>query len=524
MNLNPSINEPSIRDWLALGAVCISVFILNIDYTAVNLALIPISRDIQVDLNHLQWLLSGYVLIWGAIVIPAGRCADIYGKKACILFGLLLFITGSLLVAMGNQLAVLIIGRLIQGVGGALYAPACYAVIFCIMPQHRQGLAMGLVGAACGLGLAAGPSIAGFILDHVSWRWIFFVNLPLGALTYIAIYILIPKDQQQHNVQKIDITGAALLSVGIGLFVFTLNQIEVWGLESLKLWACGLTSIVVLIVFNLWNKNHYPQTLPRHFFKNKPYMSATGSMFLMCYNFSMLMLLIGLYLQAVKRYSSIESGFIFLFMTLIMGVLSPLGGKLADHMPMRIPIIAGMLSMLAATILMAFFNTDTSLTYIMISLALAGIGLGLTFPTLNTALMRTVRSEEVATASSIFSMTSLLGHSIGIITASNLLIAVGNQKLDALLHDFDLNVSAHIKAKLLVILGKADHSINQFQDFTTESREIFMKVIDQAFIAGTVPCMLTASLSTIIGIIWIARHLNIQDADNEIKHVPAHGI
>ena len=515
-----NLREPTMRDWLTLGAVGVLVFILNIDYTAVNLALIAISRDINADLNHLQWLLSGYVLIWGAIVIPAGRCTDIYGKKTTILFGLFLFVSGSLLVAVGDQLTVLVAGRLIQGVGGAIYAPACYAVIFAIMPQHRQGLAMGLIGAASGLGLAAGPSIAGLILDHISWRWIFFMNLPLGLVTFTALYMLIAKDQRSEIVQKIDLTGASLLSVGIGLFVFTLNQIEVWGLYNPLLWSCGIGSILALILFNMWDRNHRPQTLPRHFFYNKPYMSSVGSIFLMCYNFSMLMLLIGLYLQAVKRYSSIDAGLIFLMMTLIMGVLSPLGGKLADHMPVRIPIIIGIISMLVSTILLTFLTVDSSLTYIIICLIFAGIGLGLSFPTLNTALMRAVRQDEVATASSIFSMSSLLGHTLGIIAASNILIMGGSFKLDSFLNNFNIQITGSVRNKLLDILGQADHSINRFQDFAIEHRDAFMHVIDEAFMAGFKPCMMTAAISAIIGIIWIWRNLNINAVDNRENVTP----
>jgi len=182
-----SLSFIPFRSWMVLLSIGVLLFLINIDYTAVNLTLVPIAEEINADLNSLQWLLSAYVLVWAACVIPAGRVADLYGRRTTLIIGLILFMGGSCLTGLGHSLEVLILGRVLQGIGAAIFSAPSWAVIFTTAPPEKQGLVMGIVLSFCGLGLATGPTLAGFIIEEANWRWIFYINIPLGIIV-IAIF------------------------------------------------------------------------------------------------------------------------------------------------------------------------------------------------------------------------------------------------------------------------------------------------------------------------------------------------
>ncbi|MDK3160896.1 MFS transporter [Kamptonema cortianum] len=245
------------------------IFILNIDYTAVNLTLVPIAEEIQTDLNNLQWLLSAYVLVWAAFVIPAGRLADIYGKRNALIAGLIIFMAGSCLAGLGQSLEVLILGRALQGVGAAIFSAPAWAFVFTTASPEKQGFVMGIILSFAGFGLATGPTLAGLIIQELSWRWIFYVNIPLGFLVIATLLIYSQKDEVASNKQKVDILGTLLLSAGLCLCVYALNQIEVWGLQSPLLWGTAALGLSLLGVYYLRDRMQEFRMVPPHLFSQQ---------------------------------------------------------------------------------------------------------------------------------------------------------------------------------------------------------------------------------------------------------------
>lgn len=426
--MSPASLSP-LKIWLILLSICSLVFLLNIDYTAANLALIPISEDTSADLSSLQWLLSGYVLVWGALVVPAGRLADLYGKRRVLLIGTFIFLIGSFITGVGDTIEILIFGRVLQGMGAAIFSPACYGLIFTTMPPEKQGLAMGVFSGVAGLGLAAGPTLAGFILEELNWRWIFYINIPIGFLVMVSVLMLIPKDIPADKTERIDFVGAMLLSVSLGALMIGLNQIEVWGGRSVALYGVIGAGLIGLCLFYWQNKKRLPQTIPLVFFANKPFMGSVYAIFLTSFNFSLVLVMMGLFVQKTLAYSSYKSGLIFLSMTLAIGVLSPIGGRLADRMDMRIPIIFGLFSLSLATFFMSILNENSSLYTVLGCLFLSGLGLGFSFPCINTAMFRSVKPEDIGAASGIFTMSMMLGNTISVILNTSLLVVFGRSYL-----------------------------------------------------------------------------------------------
>ena len=187
-------SQISVQSWIVLIAIGVLIFLINIDYTAVNLTFVPIAEEIKTDLSSLQWLLSAYVLVWAALVIPAGRMADLFGKRRCLITGLLIFLAGSALTGMGQSIDILVLGRVFQGIGAAIFTAPAWASIFTLAPPEKQGFVMGIILSFSGLGLAAGPTLSGFIIEEMSWRWIFYINIPLGFIVIATLLLYAPKD------------------------------------------------------------------------------------------------------------------------------------------------------------------------------------------------------------------------------------------------------------------------------------------------------------------------------------------
>lgn len=305
------LRYPQTR-WYVVAAVAVLIFLLSVDFIAANMALIPIADEVHVELNTLQWILSGYVLAWAAFVIPGGRLAATFGQRRILFWGIGLFMGGSFLAAASHSISWIIVGRVIQGIGGAFYSPAVYALTFSIVPKHQQGMAMGIFSGLSGLGLAAGPSFASFFLTHLSWHWIFYINIPLILPVFVMLWLLLEPDEPVMDAPQADWIGMGLLGFGVSVLVYGLNQIENWGFSDPNFWVCIVSGIALVMVFFRRDRSQKTQTLPQDLLKNKAFMGAVLSVFLVSYIFCLILVLGALYLQTVRHYDVKSTGTIFL--------------------------------------------------------------------------------------------------------------------------------------------------------------------------------------------------------------------
>jgi EmrB/QacA subfamily drug resistance transporter len=496
-----------LRSWIVLGAIGILIFLMNIDYTAVNLTLVPISEEINVDLNSLQWLLSGYVLVWAAFVIPAGRFADIYGKQKALITGLLIFMAGSCLTGIGQSIEMLIFGRVLQGFGAAIFTSPAWASIFTLAPPEKQGFVMGLILSSSGLGLATGPTLAGILIEEVSWRWIFYINIPIGILIIAIILIYSAKENLEKVKQKIDYWGALILSSGMTLFIYALNELEVQSTQSLHIWAELVLGVALIIAFILLDRRKVFRTLPPALFKNKAFMAATLGEFFMAFNFSLVLVMMSLYLQNTLRYSSFEAGLVFLSMTISMGVLSPIGGKILDTFGIKGPMIFGSACAGLGFVLLAYLGVHASLLQVCTALFFVGTGLGTYFTACSTAMMRSVPQEDLNVASGVFTMFMMLGNTISVILSTSFVVLFGRTHLLNTLSQQGMVVSPQQHEGLVEIISMVEHTASQLKDFASDQVPLLLNIIDEAFVYGLsinmmigAGCALVATLFTVWGI------------------------
>ncbi|MGI4850972.1 MAG: MFS transporter [Janthinobacterium lividum] len=492
------------RSSMALLSICVLVFLLDVEYSAVNLALKSISDETNTTLNSVQWVLSAYVLVWGALVLPASRFGNIYGQRNMLFLGLFLFLLGAVMAGASSTLEVLIAGRVVQGIGGAIFLPPCYSIVFAILPQNKQGIGIGIIAAMGSLGLAIGPSLSGLILDYSNWRWIFWSNVPLGLLSWVIGYFYIPKDIPLEAHENIDWLGVISLTVGLGFCTYALNQIE----ASLNLSPTFLGSIILgvsaLYFFWKWNRRSINQTLPSHLFQNRSFLVVISAAFLEGMIFANILIMIGIYLQNILKFSSMEAGAIFLAMSIPLGIISPLGGKMVDRFAGHIPVILGSSFLFVSCFMMIFLNQHSSLTYVIISLALNGIGIGLLYPALNTIALKVLKPEEVNYGSAAFTMAIMLGNTFSIILNAGLCVMVGQIKFQSLLSDLNFTLNENQKVTLKNLIAQIDHDPEQLALFPDAIKPTILSFLDHAFLSGFSITMMGATLcaTIIIVISW----------------------
>ncbi len=351
-------------------------------------------------------------------------------------------------------------------------------------PPEKQGFVMGIILSFGGLGLAVGPTLAGFIIEEASWRWIYYINIPLGLIVIAVLLLYAAKDVIPTVKEKIDFMGTFLLASGLCISVFAVNQIEIWGMRSSRLWGLLAFGLFFIGLYVVRDKKRDVRMIPPHLFKNKPYMAAVSGEFFMAVNFSMVLVLMGLYLQNTLSYSSYETGLIFISMTISMGLLSPIGGKMTDAFGVKAPMVFGAIATAVGMGMMAFLRIDSSLIYILIALFFVGAGLGAYFTACSTTMMRSVPQEDLNVASGVYMMFMMMGNTLSIILTTSLVVFYGRTHLLESIQKNGWVLSPQQHQDLVDIIGKVEHSASQLKDFPAEQIPQLLGGVNEAFVYG----------------------------------------
>ncbi len=499
----------TMRAYFVLASMMILILLINVDYTAVNIAMLPISKETGADLNTLQWLLSGYVLAWAALVIPAGQMADIFGKRRLLLWGVSIFALASILCGAVSSAPLLIFARVLQGFGGALFVPPLYALIFECFPPERRGFAIGMLWVGAGIGIAIGPSFGGYILANWGWRWIFLINGPLCMITIAMIMSLVEKEPKRIAEGKVDVQGGLLLGICLMTFMYALNQTEVWGFSDPMLWGIFAIATVFLMIFIKTSKIKENRLIPQGLFSNRPFVGCMIGFSTYCLAFSTILVIIGLYLQNIQDYSPYEAGIIFLSMTVALGALSPYGGSLVDKMDARYPICGGLL-LLGGTLLFAgTFTLDTPKITLIITLFMMGLAMGICFPALNAMMMKAVDPKNLSTASGTFIMCACTSNSFGVVISTSLFTGLGGIYFTKMIASQGLELTTAEQGSLMEFLGSAYRDLTILKDFSATDIETYTYMINLSLVDSMFWVMSIVAVMSFVAAIYCYKTIKV---------------
>ena len=415
--------------WLVLVVLCLGFFMILLDTTIVNIAIPQMSEHLDASLSEILWIINAYVLTYAVLLITAGRLGDLYGPKQLFMVGLVIFTVASAACGFAQSPTQLIIFRVIQGVGGALLTPQTLSVLTTIFPPDKRGAAFGIWGAVAGVATLAGPVLGGWLVTDFGWRWIFFVNVPVGVLTLVLAGIVMP-DLRPRRRPRLDWTGTALVSVGLFLVTFGLieGQSHDWG----KVWGpitiieIIVAGVVVLGVFAVhqWTHQQHEPLVPFQIFRDRNFSVMNFVAASIAFGMLGLFLPLTIYLQSVLGLSALQAGLTTAPMSLISMFIAPVAGRTADRLGGKWILFAGLtLFSTGMGILIASSHVGSSRSHLLPGLIVAGVGLGLTFAPLQTIAMRNVEPQLAGAASGMINTTRQLGGVIGAAAVGALLQA-----------------------------------------------------------------------------------------------------
>ena len=401
------------KKWWTLGAVSFGLFMIMLDNTVVNVALPSIQRDLHMQLSELEWIVSGYALTFAALMLIGGKLADAYGRRLIFVLGIAIFTLASLACGLASSGDALIGARVAQGVGAAMMNPATLSIIAVTFPPRQRGTAIGLWAGVSALALALGPLVGGLLTEHAGWNWIFFINVPVGALGILASFVLIDESRDETH-ERLDLPGLA--TSGVGLFALSYGLIEAnnYGWGSTRIVGAFVIAGAALASFVLLERHTRAPMLDLTLFRNRTYVGANLVMLLVALAMFGVFFFVSLYMQNVLGYSAVQAGAAFLPMTLLIIVLAPLAGRLSDRFGSRWLMASGMVLLAAQLAYFSQLSADATFWRLVPALVLGGFGMSLTMTPSSAAAMRAVPVAKAGMGSAVLNAFRQVGGSTGI--------------------------------------------------------------------------------------------------------------
>jgi EmrB/QacA subfamily drug resistance transporter len=328
-------NRAQPKKWAVLGLVAVGTFMTTLDGSIVNISLPSIARTFHTPFSGpVEWVIIAYLVVIAATLLTFGRVSDLIGRKPVWVAGLILFTLGSALCGAAASLPWLVAARIFQGLGGALLFAPGMAIITDVFPAAERGLALGLTTVVAALGVSAGPTLGGLITEQASWRWIFYLNVPLGVLDLLATWRVLG-NVRRRTAQSFDPAGAGLLAVGFAAMALSLSFGQAWGWTSARLLTCLAISFVALIAAAEVERRVRHPIIDLALLHNRVFASSLLSMTLAMLALFAVSFLLPFYLEALRGFSVATSGILLTPLPLTIAVVAPVSGRLADRIGSR---------------------------------------------------------------------------------------------------------------------------------------------------------------------------------------------
>ena len=402
------------KKWWTLGAVSFGLFMIMLDNTVVNVALPSIQRDLNIGISELEWVVNGYALTFAVFMLTGGKLADLYGRRTIFIVGLAIFTLASLACGLAPGAGMLIGARVVQGVGAALMNPATLSIITATFPPRQRGMAIGIWAGVSALALAIGPLVGGVITQHLSWNWIFFINIPVGILAIAVARLVIRESRDTSAEQRLDLPGLA--SSAVGLFALTYGLIEAnkYGWTSGRILGLFALAVVSLVVFVLLELHQRVPMLDLSLFRNPTFAGANSVMLLVALAMFGVFFYVSLYVQNVLHYSPTQAGATFLPMTLCVVFLAPIAGRVSDRVGSRWLIAAGMTLVAGSLVIFAQLDQNSTWWDIFPGLLIGGAGMAMSMAPTTATAMHAVAVDKAGVGSAVLNSMRQVGGSLGI--------------------------------------------------------------------------------------------------------------
>jgi EmrB/QacA subfamily drug resistance transporter len=471
--------EAAPRDerWIALYVLCVGMLMIVLDVTVVNVALPSIQDDLRFSTSSLAWVINAYLIAFGGLLLLAGRCGDLIGRRSIFLAGIGLFTIASLLCGLAESRTLLIAARFVQGIGGAMTSAVILGMIVTMFPDPReQAKAIGVYAFVASAGGSVGLLAGGVITQSIDWHWIFFVNIPIGITTAVLATRLLERDAGIGFGEGADIPGAVLITSALMLGVYTIVKPAAesgWGAG--RTLTLGGLSVVLLACFLAREATAHNPLVPLRIFRSRNVATANAIQVLSVAGMFGMFFLGALYLRRVLGYDALQIGLAFLPVTLTMGTLSiRYSERLVTRFGARNTLVPGLALIVFALALFAQAPVHGSyFAHVMPSMLLLGIGAGVCFPALMNVAMSGTDPRDAGLASGLVNTTAQVGGALGLAVLATLstsrsehLLAHGQSTAAALTSGYHLAfwIAAGLTAIAIAVVPAVSGDTRQAQE------------------------------------------------------------
>jgi len=402
------------QKWLVLFAVGMSTFMSALDTSVVNVVLPIITKSFDSHIATVEWVVIIYLLIVSGLLLSFGRLGDIRGHKPVFLIGFSIFIISSALCGISPTIELLILFRGMQAIGAAMLAANSPAILTKSFPASQRGQALGLQATMTYLGLTAAPSLGGWLTELVSWRAVFYINIPVGLFALVLAWLFIPADGDEKLRESFDFQGAFLFLAGLVTLLLGLNQGYAWGWFSTNIISLFIIAGIFLALFIYVEKRKSNPLLDLTLFSNRVFSAAAVSAVLNYIAVFSILLLMPFYLLQGRDFTPSQAGLILTIQPIVMAIVAPISGSISDRIGTRIPTVFGMVVLSIGIFLMSSLGPTTSISQIGIVLAIVGLGTGTFISPNNSAIMGAAPQKRQGIAAGLLATARSTGMVLGV--------------------------------------------------------------------------------------------------------------
>lgn len=445
---------------LALVVIAAAQLMVVLDGTIVNIALPSIQTDLAVPVSSLAWIVNAYALAFGGLLLLGGKSGDLYGRRRMFRIGVVLFIVASGLGGFATNEAWLIGARVVQGIGGAIAAPTALSLIAVNFQEGTaRNRAMGVYAAMAGVGATVGLLLGGVLTDYLSWRWVFFVNVPIGVVVLALAPRIIPESSSQSVAKSsYDVQGAVAITLGTMALVFTLIKADSWGWTSTRTIAGFVVAAVLIVAFVVIERGHDDPLVPLRIFSNRSLSASDATMLLVVAALFGMFFFVTLYLQQVLRYSALKTGVAYLPLSLTLIGASGVASQFVERFTPKPILVAGLLIATGGFVLLTSVSGHGDYaSHVLPAMIILGVGFGMSFVPITIAATSGVAPGDSGLASGLLNTTQQVGGSLGLAILSSVstsrttsALHAGQSLPAALTHGF---TGAFVVAGILCVLG-----------------------------------------------------------------------
>jgi len=499
---------------MALVAMGLGVIVIANDFTALNVALTAIEGDFNVDLGTAQWVINAYCLVFGMAIVTGGRLADLFGRRRAFFVGSALFAGFSLLGGLAPNAPFLIAMRVGMGLGGALMWPAILGMTYAALPESKAGLAGGLILGAAGLGNAMGPLLGGILTDELSWRWIFFLNVPIAIIAVLVTWAKVHQPRPKVEDERIDYPGIATLSTGLFLILLAFDQAADWGFGSPAVIGMLVVAGLLLTAFTFIEPRMKKSALiPVDVFKTTEFRNACITVTLMSAVFFVTVLYGPQFMEKILGFSALKAGVGMLPMLGMFAITSFIAGPLYGRLGPKVTITAGAVGLTVGPFLLSMVDAGATYSALIAGFALTGLGAGLFYPSVTTAGVTALDPSRTSLAGGLVYMCQIGGGAIGVAITTTIFTITSENDLDSkattALHGHQL--TDHQVAVLHGQLAGTDAARHALNQLPQSAQNVIVPIIKDSFAVGVQAgfrfCAIAAVLGLLISLFFVGGRL-----------------